>query len=166
MAGWKANLSLLQVDPKLVDEVDAKVKAITEEGARVWLDAALAIVPTWSRASRATFEALAQAVGYNVTYGPIRSFRDRKPLGLKTGFGGVNRNAKGSYEFYYRSELDYLNFNESNSARVGVAGVFKGLIRPTPYNFREAGQRAFLEFAKRKTPEILGQVSIKAKKIR
>lgn len=143
MAGWKTNLSLLQLSPgRALDDADGEVKRLTEEAARVWLDAALKVVPTWSRASRATFEALAQAVGYNVTYGPLRAFSDRTALGLKTGFGGLTRRASGSWEFYYRSELEYLNFNESNVARVGVAGVFKGLLNPTPYNFREAGNKA------------------------
>jgi hypothetical protein len=160
MAGWKANLSLLQLDPRLQENVDKQMLDLTKEAARVWLDAALAIVPTWSRASRATFEALAQAVGYTVTYGPIRSFTDRRPLGLRTGFGGLTREAKASYSFYYRSDLEYLNYNESNVARVGVAGVFKGLINPTPYNFREAGEKAFRKFAQDKLGLVLRNVRI------
>lgn len=164
MAGWKARLSLLQLDPRLQEDVDRQMRQLAEEAARVWLDAVLAIVPTWSRASRATFEALAQAVGYKVTYGPVRAFSDRRPLGLSTGFGGLMREAKGSYSFYYRSELRYLNFNESNVARVGVAGVFKGLINPTPYNFKDAGEKAFRAFAKRKLGLVLRNVRIESTK--
>lgn len=143
MAGWTTNLRLLQLKPgNPLADADVETRKLTEEAARVWLDAALKVVPTWSRASRATFEALAQAVGYNVTYGPVRAFSDRTPLGLKTGFGGIRKIGPANYEFYYRSELDYLNFNESNVARVGVAGVFKGLIHPTPYNFRDIANKA------------------------
>lgn len=165
MAGWKARLELLQLDPRLVEDVDAQMLELTKEAARVWLDTVLGIVPTWSRASRATFESLAQAVGYNVTYGPLRSFKDRKPLGLSTGFGGLTREAKGSYSFYYKTSLDYLIFNESNVAKIGVAGVFKGLINPTPYNFREAGEKAFRDFAKKKLGLVLRNVRITAGKI-
>lgn len=120
----------------------------TREGARIWLDTVLSIVPTWSGASRATFEALAQSVGYTVTYGPIRSFKDRRQLGQGTGFGGVRREGASHYVFYYRTTLDYLIYNEANQARVGQAGVFKGLIHPTPYKFFDAGEKAFRQYAK------------------
>lgn len=165
MAGWRTNLSLLQINPNLVKDVDAEVRQLVEEGARVWLDAALAIVPTWSRASRATFEALAQAVGYNVTYGPIRSRKDRRGLGLANGFGGIETSGRGSYAFFYRSSLEYLNFNESNRATVGVAGVFKGLINPTPYNFREAGEKAYNAWLRKQTIQSLANLRIRSGKI-
>lgn len=166
MAGWKTNLSLLQLDPRVDKKVvDDRMRELTKEGARVWLEAALSVVPTWSRASRATFEALAQAVGYKVSYGPVRSRSDRRSLGLRTGFGGIERRALGTYAFYYRSDLEYLNFNESNVATVGVAGVFKGLINPTPYNFRQLGNTAFQEFWRRQAPDVLRNVRIQARKI-
>lgn len=150
MAGWKADLRLLSLDLRRFSKsVDDKMLEATKEGARVWLDTVLAIVPTWSGASRATFEALAQAVGYRVTYGPIRSFTDRRRLGQGTGFGGLRREGAGKYSFYYRTDLRYLLFNEANQARVGEAGVFKGLINPTPYKFFDAGEKAFLEYAQR-----------------
>lgn len=165
MAGWKAKLELLQLDPNLQRDIDKEMLEITKEAARVWLTAALSIVPTWSRASRATFESLAQAVGFEVTYGPIRSFNDRKSLGLSTGFGGLTREALGSYSFFYKTELRYLIFNESNVARVGVAGVFRGLINPTPYNFREAAEKAFKEFSRQKLGLALRDVRITSGKI-
>ena len=164
MAGWKTKLSLLQLDPRLKNEIDNAMLELTKQGARLWLQAALEIVPTWSRASRATFEALAQAVGYKVTYGPIRSKKDRRALGLSTGFGGLERKGLGSYTFYYRSDLEYLNFNESNVARVGVAGVFRGLINPTPYNFREAGNRAFQKFWRGAAPRVIRNVRVESGK--
>lgn len=147
MAGWKANLKGLNLRlPIVKNQIDKRVLESTKEGARIWLDTVLAIVPTWSGASRATFEALAQAVGYNVTYGPIRSFKDRRSLGQGTGFGGIEKTPAG-YSFTYRTTLRYLEFNEANRATVGVAGVFKGLINPTPYKFFDAGERAFLKYA-------------------
>ena len=148
MAGWKAGLRLLVLDKKGAESrIDKLLLEETKVGARIWLTTVLAIVPTWSGASRATFEALAQAVGFNVTYGPIRSFKDRRPLGLGTGFGGLER-SRGGYQFFYRTSLQYLTFNEANRATVGVAGVFRGLINPTPYKFFDAGEKAFLNYAK------------------
>ena len=163
MAGWQAKLQILSLDlRRFRRSVDAKMLEATKEGARVWLDTVLAIVPTWSGASRATFEALAQAVGYNVTYGPIRSFKDRRRLGQGTGFGGLRRDGAGRYSFYYRTDLRYLIFNEANQARRGVAGVFKGLINPTPYKFFEKGEKAYLAYARTVR---LPSVRISAKRI-
>jgi len=149
MAGWEANLRGLNLRLPVVQKaIDRKVRESTKRGAHVWLDTVLAIVPTWSGASRATFEALAQAVGYTVSYGPIRSFQDRRGLGQGTGFGGLVKTGPASYAFTYRTDLRYLIFNEANEARRGVAGVFKGLITPTPYKFFEKGEAAFLEYSK------------------
>jgi hypothetical protein len=148
MAGWKANLKGLYLPlPIIKGAIDRRVLNSTKEGARVWLTTVLAIVPTWSGASRATFEALAQAVGFTVTYGPITAFKDRRALGQGAGHGGLEK-TPGGYSFYYRTDLRYLIFNEANVATVGVAGVFKGLINPTPYKFFEAGERAFKAYSK------------------
>lgn len=161
--GWKASLSLLTLDlQRYRRDVDRQLLEATKEGARVWLDTVLSIVPTWSGASRATFESLAQAVGYTVTYGPIRSFKDRRSLGQGTGFGGVVRNGPGQYAFFYRTDLRYLLYNEANEARVGEAGVFKGLINPTPYRFFSEGQKAFEAYARTVR---LPLVQIKSKRI-
>ena len=147
--GWKAELKGLYLPlPVVKNAIDKRVREATEEGARVWLKTVLSIIPTWSGASRATFEALAQSVGFTVVYGPIRANKDRRSLGQGTGFGGVTRDSTGHYSFYYRTELRYLLFNEANVARVGVGGVFKGLINPTPYKFFEKGEQAFLAYAK------------------
>ena len=148
MAGWRANLNGLHLPlPGIRAAIDSRVLESTKIGARIWLTEVLSIVPTWSGASRATFEALAQAVGFTVTYGPIRSFKDRRSLGQGAGVGGI-RKTKDGYEFYYSTSLRYLVFNEANVATVGVAGVFKGLINPTPYKFFEKGEKAFLEYAR------------------
>jgi hypothetical protein len=115
---------------------------------RVLLTEVLLIIPTWSRASRATFESLAQAVGFTVTYGPRTAPFDGLSEGLSSGFGGVEKISKGHYEFYYKTNLAHLVFNEDNQAFKGVGGVFFRLIQPTPYHFLEAGQKAFIDFSK------------------
>jgi hypothetical protein len=106
-------------------------------------------VPTWSRASRATFEALAQAVGFNVIYGPQLSREDRLVLGLQTGRGGVET-TNVSWHFFYETDLRYLAYNELNHVVFGVApNVFRraGLTHPTPYHFQDAGKAAFEAYA-------------------
>lgn len=148
MAGWSRNLKTLELDlQKLEADIDKLLDEKIKIAARIWLTTVLEIVPTWSGASRATFEALAQAVGAVVTYGPIVSFEDRRPLGSVTGWGGLEK-YPALHLFYYRTRLEYLIFNEANVARLGVAGVFKGLITPTPYKFFEKAELAFLNYAK------------------
>lgn len=117
--------------------------------ARAWLAAVLRFIPTWSRASRATFESLAQAVGYNIQYGPILAREDRLTLGLQTGRGGVSL-TKTKWTFFYETDLRYLAYNEYNHVVYGQApNVFSrsGLTHPTPYKFQEAGQIAFEDAA-------------------
>lgn len=119
----------------------------TREAGRVWLARVLVIIPTWSRASRATFESLAQAVGFNITYGPILSRKDRLLLGLQTGRGGLDV-TKNSWHFFYETDLRYLAYNEFNNASPGPPPrPFGQLVHPTPYKFQDAGQAAFEEFA-------------------
>jgi len=136
----------------------------TREAGRVWLARVLIIIPTWSRASRATFEALAQAVGFNVTYGPQRSRKDRLVLGLQTGRGGLEI-TKNSWAFFYETDLRYLAFNEFNQATPGPPPhPFGELRNPTPYHFQDAGKEAFEQFAA--TVRLPNPIDfIKAKKI-
>jgi hypothetical protein len=148
-AGWRKNLLRVELNlQQYARDVDRDMLEATKQGARIWLQTALSTVPTWSRASRATFESLAQSVGFRVTYGPITAFYDRKPLGTSNGFGGLIKDEQGKYSFYYSSTLEYLNFNESNHAPVGTAGVRWGLLNATPYNFVEAANASFEQFAK------------------
>lgn len=129
-------------------EFDNKMTEIIKEAARSWLRTVLLIIPTWSRASRATFEALANEVGFNVTYGPLRAKKDRLLLGLSTSKGGLKIEKGKSYHFFYETDLRYLAYNNVNRVIVGQApNVFAGLINPTPYRFTDAGQKDFESFA-------------------
>lgn len=146
---FRAQVSLVEFDRNgYLKELDDRMRENVMEAARSWLRTVLVIIPTWSRASRATFAELANAVGYAVTYGPIRSKKDRLILGLQTGRGGVDFK-KGSWHFFYETDLRYLAYNEFNRVIVGQApNVFKGLINPTPYKFQEAGRADFESFSK------------------
>lgn len=131
-------------------ELAERMTETVKEAARSWLRTVLVIIPTWSRASRATFEELAEAVGFRITYGPIKSAEDRLILGLTSGRGGLNI-TKTSWHFFYETDLRYLAYNEYNRVVFGQApGVFSrsGLINPTPYKFQEAGAADFESFAK------------------
>lgn len=147
---FKADIQLIDFDRRsYLNYLDLHMQRMTREAARSWLTTVLVIIPTWSRASRATFEALASAVSFNIQYGPIRSFEDRLVLGLQTGRGGVDYK-KGQWYFYYETDLRYLAYNEHNRVIFGQApGVFSpnGLINDTPYKFQEAGKADFESFA-------------------
>lgn len=146
---FTSQINLVKLDSKgYKRELQRQMAENIREAARSWLTAVLVIIPTWSRASRATFEALANEVGFNITYGPILSRKDRLILGLETGKGGVI-STPTSWHFFYETDLRYLAFNEFNHATFGNGGVFSrsGLTHPTPYHFQEAGLRDFLSFA-------------------
>lgn len=128
---------------------DAKLEETTKQAARSWLRTVLDIVPTWSKASRATFEALAREVGFSVTFGPLIARKDRTSLGLSTGRGGLEIEADSHYRFFYETDLRYLEYNEFNNATPGPPPQPFGELRnPTPYRFLEAGQRDFESFVK------------------
>ena len=122
------------------------------QAARVWLEATVSLIPTWSKASRATFQALARDIGTSVSYGSQQSRKDREDLGLSTGQGGLEPSSgKHRWYFFYHTSLRYLVYNEYNKAVQGSppAPFSKtGLIHPTPYHFQEAGEREFREFAR------------------
>ena len=145
---WKKKLVLVEFDRKAY--MAALKKDMTQqirEAGRVWLARVLVIIPTWSRASRATFESLAQAVGFNITYGPQKSRKDRLILGLQTGRGGLEIKPT-SWHFFYETDLRYLAFNEFNHATPGPPPApFGQLTNPTPYHFTDAGREAFERFA-------------------
>jgi len=125
-----------------------------KQAGREWLQATvLAVIPTWSRASRATFQKLAQELGTSIPYGPQKSLKDRTALGLATGSdSGLQLDPDNArWHFRYHSTLRYLAYNEYNRVVYGQApNVFSrsGLRHPTPYHFQEKGKKAFEEFSR------------------
>lgn len=124
-----------------------------KEGGSKWLDATVrtsTIIPTWSGASRATFQKLAQELGTTVPIGPIVARKDRTSLGLANaqGSGVFISAAAGSYKFTYATQLRYLVYNEFNRAVRGPAPQpFSNNVRYTPYGFQGKGQAAWEKFA-------------------
>lgn len=148
-ARFTAKLQKIDFDLKgYLGAMDAKLEETTKQAARSWLRTALDIIPTWSKASRATFEALAGEVGYTVTYGPLIAKKDRSGLGRRTGRGGLDIDPNSHYHFFYETDLRYLEYNEFNAATPGPPPQPYGQLRnPTPYRFLEAGRRDFESFA-------------------
>jgi hypothetical protein len=121
-------------------------------GAR-WLDATVRTsthIPTWSGASRATFQKLAQDLGTTVPIGPIVARKDRTALGLANaqGSGVFIDTASSTFKFTYATQLRYLVYNEFNLATRGPAPQpFSNNVRYTPYRFQDKGLAAWEVFA-------------------
>jgi hypothetical protein len=132
-------------------ELDRHLVEATKEGARKWLRTVLIIIPVWSEASHATFNELAEAVGFPISLGnSVSQFGDRRLLGYQTGRGGLDLKGRkqGNFYFFYETDLRYLAWNEYNKAvRGDGSGVWGRLRNPGPYKFQEAGANEFLSFA-------------------
>jgi hypothetical protein len=138
-----------------VTELNQYVKEFVRIGGIKWLDATvIAIIPTWSGASRATFEKLANDLGTSIPYGPQRSKKDRRPLGRSESAGsGFFTDAQGRHYFIYRTQLRYLIYNEFNRATKGPPPQpFSDNVRFTPYHFQDKGDKAWLAYAKKFKP--------------
>lgn len=147
---WKPNFKAVKLDlAAYKKQLHVYMLDWIKQAAQSWLHATvLSIIPTWSKASRATFQALARDVGMTIPYGPLRSRVDRESLGLSTGGGGLET-SKFRWHFLYHSSLRYLAYNEYNKAVKGKPPApFGALIHPTPYHFQEAGAGDFKEFAR------------------
>lgn len=146
----RATVYLVELNMKVFQKaLNEHMQEQTIEAANSWLRTVIPMIPVWSRASRATFDELARAVGYNINIGPKRSNKDRMLLGMQEGRGGVDFKRKYQWAFYYKSTLRYLNWNEYHHAVKGDgSGVFFQLRNPGPYRFQKAGVADFLSFAK------------------
>ena len=150
---FKANFRALSFDLKgYRTHLNGYMTDWLKHSGREWLSAAvLVVIPTWSKASRATFQKLASELGTVIPYGPQLSEKNRESLGLSAGEGsGLKLDAKKSrWHFRYRSTLRYLAYNEYNRVVYGKApNVFSrsGLTNPTPYHFQGKGLAAFEMF--------------------
>ncbi len=141
----KLNLTAPFLQKFIVPRIDAYVKETIEMAARAWIEAAVEKIPVWSGASRATLQALASAVGANVPISVKNSAPDRIALGRLYSRGGIEKDGRASYNFYYESTLRYLAANETSNVKPRTNGLRGRLIRPTPYNFREAGEKAAMK---------------------
>jgi len=131
----------------------AHLSEANKKAGQAWLHAAVEQIPipTWSGASRATFQKLAEELDTSVPIGPRRSKKDRVPLGRasSTASGVVIDTREHFYGFVYSSNLRYLAYNEFNKAVPGPPPQPYGRLRTrTPYHFQERGLKAWQAFAK------------------
>jgi hypothetical protein len=137
------------------------MRKYNELAGAAWIDAAVnrAPIPTWSGASRATFQKLASELGTSVPIGPIVANKDRTSLGQATSSGsGVIEDTKSFYVgFMYKTTLAYLHYNEYNRAIAGPPPQpFSNAVRFTPYNFQKASEKAWRKIAKKaKAPSVV-----------
>lgn len=151
---FKVNFHALTLDVTAYEqELNSYMEEWLKQAGRGWLNATvMTVIPTWSKASRATFQKLARELGTTVPYGPLKSLKDRESLGLSAGSGSeLELDPSGhKWHFKYHSNLRYLTYNEYNRAVFGEGGVFSrsGLRHPTPYHFQEKGLQAFEAFSR------------------
>ena len=143
---FRLNLAGIAVHPSQRAILDQFVENAVEEGARIWVRAAAEAIPVWSGASRATLQALASAVNEHVDIDISSSAPDRIGLGRLYSSGGIQRFAMGSYAFTYETSLRYMIANETTRVAPRTNGLRGALIHPTPWQFREAGNRATQEY--------------------
>lgn len=140
--------------PSYKRALDQYLTVMLKNGGKKWLNATVRTsthIPTWSGASRATFQKLAQELGTSVPIGPIRAKKDRTALGRANaqGSGVFINTSKGLWQFAYQTQLRYLIYNEYNLAVAGPPPrPFSNNVRYTPYGFQEKGARAWFEFTK------------------
>ena len=133
-----------------INELNSYIKDFVRQGGRKWLNATvIKIIPTWSKASRATFQKLARDLGTSIPYGPLRSQVDRESLGLALSAGSGVFDTKTEHYFVYTTQLKYLIYNEFNKAVAGPSPQpWSNNVRFTPYNFQDAGDKAWEEHVK------------------
>jgi len=159
---WKADFKIAWIDMVAYNKVMLNtLHNINERAGRAWIDTAVnkTPIPTWSGASRATFQKLANELGTSVPIGPIKSRKNRVSLGHSTSTGsGIFEDTPGGIPnevgFVYQTSLRYLAYNEYNVATKGSPPQpFSNCVRFTPYNFQVRAQAAWkIEAAKAKLP--------------
>jgi hypothetical protein len=128
---------------------------LNERAGQAWIHAAVnkTPIPTWSGASRATFQKLATELGTSVPIGPLRT-KSRVSLGTSTssGSGVVEKKQLPYVGFVYSTNLRYLAYNEYNAAKAGIPPApFSNNVRFTPYNFQDRAEAAWKRIAEKAT---------------
>jgi hypothetical protein len=145
---FRANLQTIHVHKKQIPAIDAYVKNAIEEGARLWIRAAMEIIPVWSGASRATLQSLASAVDEHIEIDVRHDAPDRIAMGRLHGHGGVDTTGPGSWRFTYSTTLYHTMINETQRVAPGTHGLRGALLKPTPWHFREAGNKVVQAYFK------------------
>lgn len=141
------------------------LRSLNERAGQAWLRVVTeeTPIPTWSGASRATFQKLARDLGTSVPIGPIRAKKNRVSLGL------ANAGQSGTFEdglsvgFIYETTLRYLAYNEYNAAVAGPPPQpYSNNVRFTPYNFQDRARPVWEAMVKKaKMPNITKYITMR-----
>src|SRR5208282_1292757 len=140
------------------DALDKAMKEAISQALMEWLDRVLEEIPEWSGASRATFSALASAIGMGIPTAPTTNAKvmvgDRTAECLASSVGSklsINE-PPGHYTFTYQSNLPWLVWNEYNNANESPDPTKWPppalLLKPGPYEFQAKGLNTFIQFSK------------------
>lgn len=128
------------------------LRKMNEKAGQAWIDTAVnrTPIPTWSGASRATFQKLAKELGTSVPIGIIKARKSRVSLGKANSNSGVLVDRKRFFVgFIYSTTLRYLQYNEYNKAIAGPPPrPFSNNVRFTPYNFQGKAEKVWKQEAK------------------
>lgn len=135
-----------------------ELRKINNKAGQAWIDEAVnkTPIPTWSGASRATFQKLASELGTSVPIGPIKAKKDRTGLGRSASSkSGVFEKGPDQVGFTYETDLKYLAYNEYNKAVQGPPPQpYSNNVRFTPYRFQDRAKAAWeKEAEKGKLPD-------------
>lgn len=146
---WKLDIFEMEFDYEgakkaLLDELQ---KANKKCG-RAWLDAVVeqTPIPTWSGASRATFQKLAGDFDTTIPIGPIRASKSGVAWGrASSGGSGILINKQNGYVgFQYRTTLRHLIYNNYNAPSPGpYPRPWSINVRNTPYFISVKGDAAW-----------------------
>jgi hypothetical protein len=132
------------------------LRELNEKAGQAWLNEVIkgTPIPTWSGASRATFQKLARELNTTVPIGIQKSKKNRVPLGLSTsaGSGVEERNYPTDIYvgFLYETSLRYLAYNEYNRAVAGPPPQpYSNNVRFTPYGFQKRASKVWQAEAKK-----------------
>ena len=151
MAVFKAKVNLVVFSKReFLNHLDDVMTQNAKDAAKSWLKTVTVLIPIWSRASIATFNELAENVGFDLKVGTSVAATDRLGLGLSTGRGDLIIEKNKRWGFFYETDLRYLAWNEFNKAKKGDGSGWYSSHRdgPGPLRFLEAGNNDFESFAR------------------
>jgi hypothetical protein len=146
---WKTNFTEVYLDELGYRRVLLNaLRNMNERAGQAWISEAVSKtpIPTWSGASRATFQKLASELGTTVPIGSIRASKSRVSLGKSSsaGSGVEERHADTYIGFIYETDLRYLAYNEYNHATAGSPPApYSNNVRFTPYGFQSRAEAAW-----------------------
>ena len=123
-----------------------RLRGLNEKAGQAWINEVVnnTPIPTWSGASRATFQSLARELGTTVPLGPLRT-KSRAALGRANSDSRVlEEKSKNYVGFQYSTSLRYLAYNEYHAATAGAPPrPYSNNVRFTPYHFLPRAEKSW-----------------------